>query len=530
MGDDEKKRAHFLYGSAGMAASGMMPGIRLRRQSEEEKEQTSPQHEDREEHVSESPSSPPEENEEHLSDTKPGDDETAESGALPLAPIPHLGSEDVEAAPSPEAFSPDEPETFPFPSPPPEPSQDLESFEVDDEQEESRDADPIPLADELSMEGVTFGEQDPLDSPEKETPGESIEPETETSSPEGLRAILFGTLGMESPESLFEGIEGIGGASVAEKDAPFREVLDGRDTDLVLIAEQDTRDRYPMIRTSLEAGAHVLCAPPLTRSLRETDELLLLASERNLTLSPIHPFRNDPHLLRFHAEHREIIGDLLEIRLFGELHPAAGGEDLLVSGCHLFDLARLFAGDPEYCTATITERGAAVIGEDAHESESGCFGRVLGDAVRADFRMESGIHVTFLTDPRFRESVGPAGAEFIGAKGRMRLLASELPRLSLLTNTDPSAHSRKDVWQIWPATGGPYHPPIDGRTGPEAALRQVARNWVDSIMERETPLATGEDALKALEMVHGVWQAAVTTRRSYFPLVQRIHALSDEAI
>lgn len=464
MGDEETRKQHVLYGSAGMAASGMMPGARNKPRAVPD---------------------PEEERESGEEDTPTGE---------PVADEPPASAE--EATPE------------------------NKSLEVEE-------ASP-PAADESAADESAVDE-----APAAGTPAAII---GHTGAGDfGNRLLhVFQRLDGVSPAAVADGnaeaLEKSRSASCAARGyVDFRELLDKESPELVCIAPRWTDQRFEMIRAALEAGSHVLLEPPFCRTLREADELVELAAERNRRIAIAFPMRCDPHVLRFHSESEDLIGPLLEIRLFGRMDARAGGEDLLLFGSHLFDLARLFAGEPSYCTATITHDGVPAIAEDAHESEREQLGPLLGDSIRAEFRMESGVHVTFASDARLRSVSGPWGAEFLGEKGRMRLFANFPPVFSQLVSSNPGSHSRADAWQLWPQIQGPYHAAEDGLAKVDAANRRVVKDWLGAIGEGREPACSGENARHALEMVHGVWQAAVTTKRAYFPLVQRLHPLSEDA-
>ena len=52
-----------------------------------------------------------------------------------------------------------------------------------------------------------------------------------------------------------------------------------------------------------------------------------------------------------------LIGRLLEVRTRGKEDHRSGGEDLMVLGTHCLYLMRLFAGDPLWCSARVTQDG-----------------------------------------------------------------------------------------------------------------------------------------------------------------------------
>jgi len=436
--------------------------------------------------------------------------------------------------------------------------------------EEAEMSAPSPVSDPPSEEATEAPSAPPESAPtesaasDNESPThiefatEWIEPDPEPSArplpppppaPKYLRAAVIGHTGKgnfgHGLDQLFLRLDGVRLAAISDADAPgldsaqihtgaekayadFREMLATEELDLVAVAPRETGERYQMVKAALEAGAHVCCERPIARTLREADELLALAAESNRKLAVLHPMRLDPHVIQFHSEYHKIIGDLLEMKVFGMMDHRAGGEDLLVLGPHLFDLIRLFGGDASVCTASITKEGDAVIADDAHFSEKEDLGPVLGDSIHAEMVMDSGIHVSYVTDRRLAPLCGPWGIEFVGTCGKARLFAGQPPTLSILIDDHPASPDRTSRWARWPAEAAPYHEPVDRLTGNDAANRLVVLDWLASIAEDREPICSGQNAMKALEIVHGIWQAGATKRRTYFPLANRLHPLIEE--
>jgi len=373
-------------------------------------------------------------------------------------------------------------------------------------------------------------------------------PRPEPAPPKYLRAAAIGHTGAgnfgHGLDILFQRLDGVRLVAIADADpegldaaqirtgaekpyADYREMLEAEQPELVSVGPRETSERYAMVKAALEAGAHVVCERPIARTLRDADELIALAKEKGRKLAVLHPMRLDPHVMRFHTERAEIIGDLVEMKVFGMMDHRAGGEDLLVLGTHLFDLVRLFGGEANFCSATITKDGEPVIAEDAHFSEKEDIGPVLGEAIHAEFLLDSGVHVSYVTDRRLHFLHGPWGIEFTGTKGKARLFAGQPPTLSLLIDDDPASPDRSARWVRWPEIDEPYHESVDGFSGNDAANRIVVRDWLAAIAEDREPVCSGENALKCLEMVHGVWQAGATMKRAYFPLANRLHPLEE---
>lgn len=364
-----------------------------------------------------------------------------------------------------------------------------------------------------------------------------------------LRAAVIGHTGAggygHGIDLLFQRLDGVRLCSISDADpegldaaqirtgaetayADYRKMLAGERLDLVAVAPRETGQRYEMVKAALEAGAHVCCERPIARSLREADELVALAREKGRKLAVLHPMRCDPHVELLATSRHGLLGDLVEMKVFGMMDHRAGGEDLLVLGPHLFDLVRLFGGEASYCTATITKGGEPVIADDAHFSATEDLGPLLGDAIHAEFAMDSGVHVSYVSDARLHQLQGPWGIEFVGTQGRVRLFAGQPPTLSVLVEDAPASPERSSRWERWPSRDEPYHEPVDHLAGNDAANRLVVADWLAAIEQDREPKCSGENAMRALEMVHAVWQAGATMKRAYFPLANRLHPLAEE--
>ncbi len=309
----------------------------------------------------------------------------------------------------------------------------------------------------------------------------------------------------------------------------YKRMIGDESPDLVVIASSWTDDRLPMAQEALNAGAHLFCEAPFTRTLKEADELLTFANDKNLKIAVNHQLRCDPNLVQFREQYPELIGELLEMRVFGAMGDIVGGEDLLTTGLHLFDVVRWFAGEMNYCTASVLIEGEIALAEDAEDSEKG-LGPILGDAIHAQFSTSSGVKVSFVSDNRFQSLSGSAGIEFVGSKAKARLFADFPSTLSLVVeDSGPDKAERTEIWKQWPETEGDYHPTIDKLNGLDACNRLVLTDVIASITEDRPPVCSGENAMKSLEMVHAVWQAATTMKRAYFPLANRLHPLSEDS-
>jgi len=108
----------------------------------------------------------------------------------------------------------------------------------------------------------------------------------------------------------------------------------------------------------------------------------------------------------------------------------------------------------------------------------------------------------------------------------MRLGSGAACTLSLLAAPNRAATTRTENWVDW--TGGvepSAEAQIDGIAGYDAAHRRVVRDWLLAIDEKREPLGSGERAMKAIEMAHGIFQSGLEGKRIDFPLARRTHPL-----
>ncbi len=310
--------------------------------------------------------------------------------------------------------------------------------------------------------------------------------------------------------------------------ADYTEMLTKEKPDLVSVAPRWTDQHHSMAMAALREGAHLYMEKPFTPTLAEADEILSLAEEKNCKIAVAHQMGADPHILRLKKEiENGLVGDLLEIRVYGKMDARAGGEDMVVLGTHLFDMTRYFAGDALWCTARVLEKGKPARAADARESKKENIGPIVGDAIYAHFSMEGGVNVTYISRGAQRESAGGWGLELVGSTARVRIMANHPPTLYLM-ESEWREEERVDRWGRWPAVE-PYHAPEDGLEGNYAANRRVVKDWLRAIAEDREPICSGYRAMKALEMIHAVWAAGLTGKRTELPLVARGHPLAKVA-
>jgi len=220
------------------------------------------------------------------------------------------------------------------------------------------------------------------------------------------------------------------------------------------------------------------------------------------------------------------LGELLEIQAHGKQDNRAGGEDMIVLGTHLFDLMRLFAGDPLWATARIMQSGKEATLQDARQPSEN-IGPVLGDEIHAHFAFPNGVNARFTSRAKFRATAGPWGLELIGTKAVVRILANVYPDVYMLSRGEWKADGNSDRWRR--PEGDPTASLSADDRAFRAANRRVVNDWLDAIKRDREPACSGNAGLRAVEMCMAVFESGVSGSRVQFPLKNRRHALEQQS-
>src|SRR2546425_6382296 len=299
--------------------------------------------------------------------------------------------------------------------------------------------------------------------------------------------------------------------------ADYREMLEKERPSLVSIAMRHADQHHAIAIAALRAGAHIYCEKPFVTAPNESDELLVEADKRGRRIAVAHTMRMMPVVaLLKQAIAEGLIGDVEELRSCGKQDARAGGEDMMVLGSHLFDLLRLFLGDPLWCTARVLWQGRDIAPADRRIVKDNV-GYVAGDEVFAQFAFPKGVNATFTSAAKLRETVEHWGIECFGSKGAARINCDIAPNVFLRRSTGWKFEGKTDAWE-----------PLDVslvKSLPPQNLDPVG-DWLDAIAKNSEPECSGRNGAWAVEMVMGVYQAAVSGNRVRFPLIVRGHPLA----
>lgn len=298
--------------------------------------------------------------------------------------------------------------------------------------------------------------------------------------------------------------------------ADYRELLAKEKPQLVSLAMRQADQHFEIARAALRAGAHLYCEKPFVTTPAEADELLAEARKRGLKIAVAHTMRLMPIVQRLRQAVGEgVIGELKELRAYGKQDARAGGEDMMVLGSHLFDLMRLFAGDPLWCAARVLVKGRDLTAGDGRLVKDNV-GPVAGDEVFAHFAFLNGINATFTSSAKLRETTGCWGIELHGSKGLARVNCDLSPNVFLRQATAWQPTGKTDEWK--PLDRALVQSPPPPQLGP-------VDDWLEAIAKDREPACSGRNGAWAVEMVMAVYWAALNGSRAEFPLNNRNHPL-----
>jgi len=309
-------------------------------------------------------------------------------------------------------------------------------------------------------------------------------------------------------------------AKAARTYADYREMLSKERPDLVVIAPRHTVRHRDYLLACAELGAHGLIEKPIADTLTDADEMVKAAAAKGLKWAVAYNFRAMPilqHARRLVVEEK-LIGDILELRGRGKEDRRAGGEDMLVLGCHITDLMRFFAGNPVWCEADITVGGRPAVKADVHEATE-ALGPVVGDRIQATFAFRDGVKGYFASTRNSDGNGGRWGLDILGSRGVVSIRPDMQPMVGLLGEPSWAPLGRAATWK--PLPGAPAE--LESPNPRAARYAPIVDDLLVAIQENREPKVSLRDGLASLEMLQAVYESHVRGARVRFPLQNRNH-------
>jgi predicted dehydrogenase len=308
--------------------------------------------------------------------------------------------------------------------------------------------------------------------------------------------------------------------------ADYREMLRQEKPQLVGIGPRWLSEREPMVTAAAEAGAHIFTEKPFARSPLEADRMVEAVRKARVKLQVAHQMRISPYVLRAKAmiEAGEI-GDIQEVRTRGKEDRRAGGEDLLVLGSHLFDMMRIFLGDPNWVVSHVTTGGEEMSKKDVRQATEP-IGPVAGNQISAMFAFKGGVHGHFASRATAQTDPLRFGMWLYGSKGVLFLPMAIYPEGGLYMLPSPAwLPDERTRWRQIEVALDAAGQAIASRAGRQVANALLVSDLVRAIEQDRKPCCNEDDGRWTIEMVSGIYQAQKTGGRVNFPLESRDHPL-----
>jgi predicted dehydrogenase len=360
-----------------------------------------------------------------------------------------------------------------------------------------------------------------------------------------LRACVYGHTGRggygHGLDTCFGGIDGLQVTAVADPDEKGRaaaakrlgvpksygsleEMLDQEKPHVISHGPRWVERRIETLGLAAGHGVHVFMEKPIAASLEEADRLVELATAKRIQIVVAHQVRLCPQVIHLKKLLDEgLIGQLLEIRTRGKEDHRAGGEDLMVLGTHCLYLMRLFAGDPLWCTARVTQDGRDITPNDRRAAFEP-LGPVAGDSIQATYAFPKGVQGFFASQKVPRGESNRFQMSLYGSRGVAHFAIGQDPKVTYLA--DPLwMQGKTAVWQ--PLPDAPSNDHSSGLKGTGACNRRIVEELLRIIATRGSSPVDLLEARATLEMIMAVYAAHLSGGRAMFPLKDRKHPLGS---
>ncbi|HIG29286.1 MAG TPA: hypothetical protein EYQ50_16445 [Verrucomicrobiales bacterium] len=191
---------------------------------------------------------------------------------------------------------------------------------------------------------------------------------------------------------------------------------------------------------------------------------------------------------------------------------------------HVFNLIHQFGGEPEWCSAIVSEKDTPVAKEHVRPGNEG-IGDLAGDHVRAMFGMRNGITAYFNSMRHAKGDPSRFGLMIYGSEGIIAMNTGFLPAVSWLPDSSwTPARSGKEWIPVSSSGPGRAEPLRDG--GSHAGNLRAVRDLISSVEADRYPESSILEARTAIEMIAAVFESHRLRKPASFPLGTRANPLT----
>ncbi|HIA19105.1 MAG TPA: Gfo/Idh/MocA family oxidoreductase [Planctomycetaceae bacterium] len=303
----------------------------------------------------------------------------------------------------------------------------------------------------------------------------------------------------------------------------YRKMLDEAKPDVISVGPRHLDQHRDMVIAAAERKIHLYMEKPMCRDLVEADEMVAACEKHKIKLAIAHQTRYSPKLRVI----RDLIydgqlGDVLELRGRGKEDRRGGGEDLWVLGSHVMNLIHHFAGEANWCFATVMEKDQPVTKQHVHQGPEG-IGPLAGDNLAAMYGMNEGVTAYFGSQ---RDTAGRRfGLQIMGSKGIIDIVTGFLPQVNFLPDPmwSPGRSGKKWI-PVSSAGAGKPEPLKDG--GLHAGNIAACSDLLLAIEEDRQPECSVYEARTTVEMIAAIFESHRQGKPVSMPLKSRQNPLT----
>jgi predicted dehydrogenase len=300
----------------------------------------------------------------------------------------------------------------------------------------------------------------------------------------------------------------------------YRAMLEREKPQLVVVAPRWLDGHRDMILACAEHGVlGVFCEKPLAPDLASCDAIVSACQRSHVKLALAFQTRYSPRYERI----KELIaagwiGELLELRGRGKEDRRGGGEDLMVLGVHIMDLFHDLLGEPSWCFARVTYRGAPVGPSQVRSGAEG-IGPLAGDRIDALFGFRDSPAVAHFASSRPREPGRRFGLTLCGSKGCIWMGTGWPPPAYLLDDPTWTAVGPRK-WVPVTSAGAGRTEPIEGNDL-VAGNRAIVADLIRAIETDTQPRTHAQAGRTTIEMILACYESHARGGLVSLPLTER---------
>lgn len=337
----------------------------------------------------------------------------------------------------------------------------------------------------------------------------------------GLPGVSIAALADSNPENLEQRMQVL---SAKKYYSDWCSMLAQEVLDIVVVCSRLPEEHVDVITEAVQRDCHVLCEKPLCTSVSEAMQMEELAARKKVHIAVAHLAR---HALVFRTMKKLLqdaaIGRILTFYGRGKEDHRGGGEDLLVLGTHILDLADFLFGRPESVYAEVSQFGRP-IGEGDLLPTAEPVGKVAGTDLFATFQFPGEVRGIFESRRGLFKGQTRMGVTVSGTDGSLSVRYDQQRALRLSRSCGPPED--ENLFEAVPqqeTRNIPGAVPLDYSLFPCATPQYFMDNnrfaaWdlLQSIKEKRAPLAGVAQARLCLEMIEAIYESAYKGQKILF--------------